>query len=254
MTHTRFITAADGAPIAYDVTGTGPALMLLHGFTNSRQEIWHDFGWVERLSPICTVITVDLRGCGESGCFEDPARYGPELHYSDLHAIADACGVTDFMLWGFSWGATITRNMAAHSARVTRAVMAGSVFGDIFTESYLQPRLAHFEKLVRHKAEGRLDELPSAARAFAEQTYFPVYLARWHGLPAWPGVEPGDLRCPALVYTGTEDGSVVATLRQQRAAIEAAGIRLFIFDGLDHIGLVREVETVDPVVRAFLTE
>jgi pimeloyl-ACP methyl ester carboxylesterase len=253
VAQTRFVTAADGARIAYDVTGSGPALMLLHGFTSNRQG-FHDVGWVERLSPIFTVITVDLRGCGESETFEDPARYGPELHYGDLHAVADACGVTDFVLWGHSWGATVTRNMAAHSSRVTRAVMSAGVFGDIFTDAYLRPRLAHYEKLARYKADGRLDELPSMVRDFAEQTHFPVYLAQWHGLRAWPGVDPGDLRCPTLVYTGTRDGTVVITLRQQRAAIKAAGIRLHIFDGLDHNGLFVAVETVDPVVRAFLTE
>jgi hypothetical protein len=45
---TRFGTSADGTCIAYDVTGSGPALMLLHGAGKTRRD-WHKVGYVERL-------------------------------------------------------------------------------------------------------------------------------------------------------------------------------------------------------------
>lgn len=224
MTTTRFITAADGARIAYDVSGSGPALMLLHGFGNSRQ-IWHD--WVERLIADFSVITVDLRGCGESEAMLDPARYSPAAHMADLHQIADDCGAARFALIGFSWGATVARYLAAHSDRVARAVMLGTYFGHFFTEAYLATLLEFYSG----------DALMTV---------------RVQGLRAWPGVEPADLCCPALVITGTEDGNVVKMLRAQRETLEAAGIGLEIFDGLDHGGLVEAVDTVLPRVCAFL--
>jgi len=224
MTAARFITAADGVRIAYDVSGSGPALMLLHGFGNSRLT-WH--GWVERLRAEFRVITVDLRGCGESNAPLDPERYSPAAHVADLHRIADTFDAARFALVGFSWGATVARTLAAHSDRVTRAVLMGTYFGQYFTDAYLATLLDHY----------RGD---------------PLMTARVEGLRAWPGGEAADLRCPALVISGTEDGNVVKMLRGQRATVEAAGIALEIFDGLDHGGLVEAVDTVLPRVRAFV--
>jgi pimeloyl-ACP methyl ester carboxylesterase len=63
---TVYTTSPDGTRIAYDVTGTGPALMLLHGGMQTRR-VWHDLGSVDRLRPRFSVVTVDLRGNGGNG-------------------------------------------------------------------------------------------------------------------------------------------------------------------------------------------
>lgn len=62
---TRFVTSKDGTKIAYDVAGSGPAVILLHGGGQTRQA-WHRAGYVERLAKEFTVITLDIRGNGES--------------------------------------------------------------------------------------------------------------------------------------------------------------------------------------------
>ncbi len=54
----------------------------------------------------------------------------------------------------------------------------------------------------------------------------------------WPALEPHELQRPALVYTCTNNGSVLGEIEARRANIEAAGVRLHIFDELDHLGLV----------------
>src|SRR5690606_35870492 len=59
-------TSPDGTRIAYEVTGTGPALMLIHGGGQTRRS-WNDMGYVDRLKDKFTVITLDRRGHGESG-------------------------------------------------------------------------------------------------------------------------------------------------------------------------------------------
>src|SRR5687768_13543220 len=61
----RIAIAADGAKIAYDVAGTGPALLLVHGGGQTRQS-WQQLGYVDRLKNRFTVITLDLRGHGDS--------------------------------------------------------------------------------------------------------------------------------------------------------------------------------------------
>jgi pimeloyl-ACP methyl ester carboxylesterase len=106
-------------------------------------------------------------------------------------------------------------------------VIAGTYFGRLFTEAYVQRRLA--------------------------EAVQPVVRTRWQGVQSWPGVELEDVQCPILVYTGTTDGNVVVHLQQQRAAMEAAGVSLHILNNLSHGGLVSAVDVVAPLILPFLT-
>ncbi len=45
---TCFANSPDHTRIAYDVNGTGPVIMLLHGGGSFRKE-WHTTGYVKRL-------------------------------------------------------------------------------------------------------------------------------------------------------------------------------------------------------------
>ena len=56
---------ADGIRIAYRITGSGPAVVMVHG-TMLSQVIWRGFGYSRELADDFTVITPDLRGHGRS--------------------------------------------------------------------------------------------------------------------------------------------------------------------------------------------
>jgi pimeloyl-ACP methyl ester carboxylesterase len=222
---TQYATSADGAQIAYDVQGKGPALCLLHGFSGNRA-IWSDYGWPQRLRDQFTVLSLDLRGCGQSDVPLDPQAYRLPAHQADVTAVLQACGIETFSLWGWSFGGTLGLHLAA-AFPVEKAVIAGTYFGPIFTEDYVQQRLT--------------------------QARSPLEVARWQGLISWPSIEPSELLCPALIYTGTADGNVVVQLERQRAAIEAARIRLHIFDGFRHGQLLTMHEAVVAEVVPFLS-
>ena len=55
----------DDISIAYDVVGSGPLLLLLHGFTGDRSTV---SDLAAALSDMRTVITPDLIGHGERQC------------------------------------------------------------------------------------------------------------------------------------------------------------------------------------------
>ena len=81
-----FARLADGMRIAYDVSGTGPILLLLHGLESSRSE-WHDLGYVEQLSPSFTVVAMDLRGHGDG--IKVGSRFRLEDCADDIAALAE---------------------------------------------------------------------------------------------------------------------------------------------------------------------
>lgn len=220
-----FATSSDRVRIADGVHGTGPVLLLLHGCSNDRS-LWTKHGWIVHLQPAFTVITMDMRGCGDSDAPLAPNAYQVEQHLAAVYAVADACQMDQFRLWGWSFGGTLGLHVAARSPRLQRAVIAGTSFGRLFTDAYVQRRL------------------PEAVR--------PVVRARWQGVQSWPGIEPEDVQCPTLVYTGAADGNVVGQLQQQRTAIEAAGVSLHVLNNLSHGGLVSAVEVVAPLILPFL--
>ena len=247
---TQFANSVHDFQIAYERQGAGPALLLVHGFNNERT-MWQEYGWIAQLQDAFTVITMDLRGCGESTASHQPDHYTLAAHLADVEAVLDACGVDRFCYWGWSFGATIGTHLAVQSDRLQRAVIAGTYFGPIF-DAWHDDNL-EIAYIAKAKREGRLAELGlvEGKRQFAEAMDLDLFWARRYGAEQWPAVEPAALRCPTLVYTGSNDGRVVEVLREQQAKIEAAGQRLHIFDGFDHMQLVSERATVTPLVTAF---
>src|SRR5690348_5974328 len=102
----------DGTRVAYDITGSGPLVMLLHGGGQTRQ-VWHELEYVARLADQFTVVTVDQRGNGDSDKPTGVDAYSVEHLTNDILAVADGAGASRFALWGYSYGANIGRYAAA---------------------------------------------------------------------------------------------------------------------------------------------
>ncbi|MGI9253023.1 MAG: alpha/beta fold hydrolase, partial [Thermomicrobiales bacterium] len=80
----RLDIAVNGVHYRVSRSGTGPALMLLHGFTGSAAS-WAP--WVEELGASFQVVTPDLLGHGDSDAPLDPARYEAAAQVDDLAAL-----------------------------------------------------------------------------------------------------------------------------------------------------------------------
>lgn len=100
---TRFVTSADGTAIAYDVTGTGPAVVVVEGALCQRT-----MGTAKALIPVLSqdhaVHAYDRRGRGESG--PGTAPYSVEREVEDLVAVLEAAG-PDALVVGASSGAAL---------------------------------------------------------------------------------------------------------------------------------------------------
>jgi 3-oxoadipate enol-lactonase len=104
--------------IAYDVRGSGPTVVLIHGGVLDRR-MWdrEADAWASRFR----VVRYDLRGMGKS-----PDISGPFSSGEDLAAVLDAVGAARAHLVGLSLGAGVALDFAlTQPDRVDRLVLAG---------------------------------------------------------------------------------------------------------------------------------
>ncbi len=255
---TLFARSADGTRIAYDVTGRGPALLLLHG-GNLDRLTWHDMGYVRRLRSDFTIITMDARGHGASDRPTEPSAYTADKICQDQLAVVDAAGVDRFAVWGFSYGANMGRYLAACSDRPVKIVLMGEPFGPGasggFRDTILR-RCAHWGPILAAHAQGALDPAALSAEDYRELETgsAAVVHAFLSALLDWPPIVPADLRCPALCLVGSRNTEAIANLKEYGQAIHRAGVRVCVLDGFDHWQEFAEIETVLPIMLAFTCE
>ncbi|WP_458209737.1 alpha/beta fold hydrolase [Haladaptatus sp. NG-SE-30] len=80
------VTSADGTAIAFERTGSGPPLVLVHGACDVH-EFWDLTDVRSVFAEHFTVYAIDRRGRGESG---DAAEYELEREAEDVAAVVDA--------------------------------------------------------------------------------------------------------------------------------------------------------------------
>ena len=253
--NTLFANSPDGIRVAYDRSGTGPAIMLVHGGGGMRRE-WHEAGYVSRLRDNFTGITVDLRGHGESGLPTNPADYTTDKMGQDFLAVADACGVERFSIWGMSFGGKVSRYLAVKSDRVTKLIMMGTPLG-LGTSGELRQMAidfcAHWPPIMQAQRDGTLD-LDSLSQEDQEtlgQFNVPVMLGWVRAMLDWPAIEPDDFRCPTLWLVGSEDQHAVSTLKEYEKSIKGSKLRVHMVEGLDHNQVFDEIDRVFPEMLAF---
>jgi pimeloyl-ACP methyl ester carboxylesterase len=254
MIETRFVESADHTRIAYDVTGSGPAIVLLHGgFIQSRRS-WHEAGYVEPLSKEYTVIPVDLRGHGESDRPLTPEAYAPDRLIEDIKAVIDACSVRQFYLWGYSLGGTVGLQIASKVKETTGAILVGVWFGKLFTLEDTTMAFARIEAVERARHEGIFEQMdmPPAERDFFRQVDTSLMKNFGCALAAYPPVDPAELQCPALMVVGTANQPAASKLKEREADIRAAGVRALFLEGLDHAQEFSEIDVVLPECLSFI--
>ena len=101
MSHQHTTSAADGTTIAWSRTGSGAPVVLVHGITESAASF---DPIVSRLADTREVITLDLRGHGESGL---AAAYDLGAMTTDVAAVIGAAGLERPHLVGHSLGGAV---------------------------------------------------------------------------------------------------------------------------------------------------
>ena len=198
--------------------GTGPYLLLVHGFLSSRAQ-WGPN--LEALSAFCQPVTLELYGHGRSPSPGDPALYNTRGYATCIDAIRKHLGVERWFVCGYSLGATVTiRYALTHPHRL---------YGHIFTNSasaFAEPNLtgdwqataAANAKRIRDGGREALDRIavhPRRAKRLPPETYDAlvadaegidpggIAMAMEHMMPtASVRADLGDNTRPALLVCG----------------------------------------------------
>ena len=255
MEITAFANSLDGTQIAYNCSGAGPAVILLHGGGGYRQE-WQSAGYVQRLQSDFTVITLDLRGHGESGAPSNPTDYIIDKMLQDILAVADACGAERFALWGMSYGGKVGRYLAARSERVQKAILMGTPLGPGVAGKPRQDTIdfcAHWQPIIQAQRECRLDVnlLPAHDQEMLQNLNIPAMLGWVPAMLEWPSVEPADFLCPTLWLVGSEDQIAIKSVREYKISLKGSLVQVQVIEGLNHEQVFNQINIVFPAMLAF---
>jgi pimeloyl-ACP methyl ester carboxylesterase len=120
------VTRRSGLRINYTVAGSGPPLVLIHGYTASGHSNWIAAGWVDFLAAHWRVLVPDLRGHGSSQKPYTPSAYSMAAMAADVLAVMDEEGVDSAPVFGYSMGGMVALELLLeHAARVDAAIIGG---------------------------------------------------------------------------------------------------------------------------------
>ena len=205
---------------------------------------------------MCTVITVDIRGNGNSDKPTLREAYATDRLCEDLIAVAEDCALKEFKIWGYSYGANIGRYLAAQSDRVERIAILGIPFGPGATGGFrksLEETIPRWEGFLEAKRNGsiKMSELDEMEIEHLESSSMKLDVARFGAILDWDDIEPADLRCPALWLVGSENVSAMDSVREYETRLRGTQIELMLLPGLDHEAEFSDIETVFPVLEKF---
>ena len=174
------VKSKDGTTIAYEKTGTGPALILVDGAMCYRGSS-PNTSLAPLLAPYFTVYTYDRRGRNESG---DTAPYAVEREIEDLEALVNEAGGSVFM-YGISSGAALALEAVKKIPGVKKLALYESPFiVDSSRPPLPENNAATFSQLIAANRRG------DAVARFMKQVEVPsfvVFMMRF--FPMWKSLK-----------------------------------------------------------------
>jgi pimeloyl-ACP methyl ester carboxylesterase len=164
------VTKIEGKKLHYLTAGQGPALILLHGYTQTSR-MWRPL--IDKLKDKFTVIAPDLPGIGDSDIPKDGSDM--KTAANRIHALAKSIGVTKARVVGHDIGLMVAYAYAAQFSAETEKL----VVMDAFLPGVAGWELAYNNDNMWHfRFHGRTPEALVKGR---EKAYFAYF---WNELAA----------------------------------------------------------------------
>jgi len=246
------IVETGASAIYYDVWGSGPPLLMIHGgLVDSRS-------WEEQreLASELQLVLPDTRNFGQSSGKLDGLTMGDLA--ADVLAVADDAGLESFHLLGFSIGGVIAQTVALrHPDRVRSLILVSTRAGG-FTPPPSQGGAAevraHVERAYSVSFRSRSAEFLDGYIAMAIENE-----ARgWEEVRASAATAPGidemaGLRRPVLVVHARGDGSIPLEMAEELAQV-IPGAQLEVVENSGHTMQVERPALFNELVVSWVKE
>jgi pimeloyl-ACP methyl ester carboxylesterase len=256
------VRSTDGTSIAFQRSGAGPPLLLVHG-TGGTHSRWAPI--LRGLGRHFTVYAIDRRGRGESG---DAADYAIEREFEDVASVVDAIG-EPVNLFGHSYGAICSLEAALLTCHIRRLVLYEPPIPVRGVEIYPEGVIERLQKLL--DAGDREGLLTTFMSDVVRMTPHEIEFSQ--SMPAWPArvaaahtlprelrsheqysFEPGRLKAltlPTLLLIGGESPKFFrAAIDLLHAALPCS--RVTVLPGQQHIAMESAPELLVQELLAFL--
>jgi pimeloyl-ACP methyl ester carboxylesterase len=170
----------DGFSLAYDRSGTGEPVILLHGWPGDRTD-YRVLGPALALGSSCDVVVPDLRGFGESDKHAaGPAgQYNPSAQARSVAGLIRELDLDPVLLAGYDVGSRVAQAVAAEHPDLVRALVVSPPLPGI-GRRVLDPRAQRefwYQSFHQLPLAGELvDGQPDQVRA-----YLSHFWAHWSG-------------------------------------------------------------------------
>ncbi|HEX8632656.1 MAG TPA: alpha/beta fold hydrolase [Pyrinomonadaceae bacterium] len=255
-----------GIELGYEVSGAGSPVALLHGFPFNRT-LWRE--QADALGERYRIITVDLRGHGETDATRHPATM--EEMAADVAALLDELGIARATLGGLSMGGYVALAFASLFPERLRALLLADTRPQADTG---EARLAREATATRALDEGMhtiADAMLPKLFAPSTQVEHPEIVERVREmiLNTDPQGAASALRgmavrrdqteflrainCPTLIIVGSLD-RITPPADAELMNREIRGSRLEIIAGAGHVSNVERPAEFNRVVENFLRQ
>lgn len=193
----------DGTQIHYDMIGQGRAVVLLHGFMNTGEGWKKTPAYQSLVDAGYKVITLDLRGNGQSDKPHQLSAYQNDAEVKDIMALMEQLFIPSFDVVGYSRGAIVAARLVALDVRkqIEKAVLGG--IGLDFSNPNWPRRQAFYEAFALPGSHPELLAMVANAVKAGADTVALKY--QQQAQPCTLPVELAAIKIPVLVISGEED-------------------------------------------------
>ena len=166
---------SDGVKIHYEIEGSGPEVVMIHGFASDLEINWRRPGVADALKAENRLIMMDCRGHGKSDKPTDPAMYGAKM-LGDITNLMGHLGIERANFLGYSMGSRLSLNLLlTRPERFKSVILGGFVLPDpVPPGSDADPRARRRDIVVKALLADSLEQVTEPVgrefRRFAEST------------------------------------------------------------------------------------
>jgi pimeloyl-ACP methyl ester carboxylesterase len=245
----------DGVEIFYEVHGSGPALLLTHGYS-STSHMWA--GQVAPFSRYFKLIIWDMRGHGRSASPDDQRQYSEAATVADMAALLHAAGAESAIVGGLSLGGYMSLAFhLAHPMR-TRALLiidTGPGFKNDEARQGWNIRANKTAERLETEGLGRFAGSSAELREAQHRSASGLALAA-RGMLAQRDARVinslPDIKVPSLVVVGANDEPFLKASDYMAAKIP--GARKVVISDAGHAANIDQPETFNEAVLGFLRD